>query len=63
MTPPPSSPGASRIDQPWEPRTVAVLTDHDVRVVRTSGEFTVEPGATVDTGDTPSELTAERRLG
>ena len=40
MTPPPSSPGASRIDQPWEPRTVAVLTDHDVRVVRTHGEST-----------------------
>ena len=108
----------SRIDRPWQPRTVAVLNDYDVRVVRTHGEFTrhthpdtdevflvlsgsltirmdagdvtlgpgqlyvvprgtphqpwsehgaevllVEPSATVNTGDTPSELTAERRLG
>ena len=105
------------IDQPWSPRTVAVLNDYDVRVVHTRGEFTrhshpetdevflvlsgsltirmddgdvtlgpgqlyvvpkgtphqpyspdgarvllVEPSATVNTGDTPSELTAERRL-
>ncbi len=104
------------IDQPWSPRTVAVLNDYDLRVVHTRGEFTrhshpetdevflvlsgsltirmddgdvtlgpgqlyvvpkgtphqpcspdgaqlllVEPSATVDTGDTPSELTAERR--
>ena len=108
----------SRIDQPWQPRTIAVLNDYDVRLVRTHGEFTrhshpdtdevflvlsgflticmdagdvtlgpgqlyvvprgtphqpfsehgaevllVEPSATVNTGDTPSELTAERRLG
>ena len=104
------------IQQPWQPRTVAVLNDYDVRVVRTHGEFTrhshpetdevflvlsgsltirlddgevdlgpgqlyvvpkgtphqpysaegaevllVEPSATVNTGDTPSALTAERR--
>lgn len=102
----------------WSPRTVAVINDYDVRVVRVSGEFTrhshpetdefflvlsgsltikmdegdvvlgegdsyvvrrgcahqpcasseatlllVEPSDTVNTGDTPSELTAERRLG
>ena len=105
------------LDRPWSPRTVAVLNDYDVRVVRTQGEFTrhshpetdelflvlrgsltirmdagdvelgagqvyvvprgvphqpvsadgaevvlVEPSATVNTGDTPSDLTAERRL-
>jgi mannose-6-phosphate isomerase-like protein (cupin superfamily) len=107
----------TEIDQPWQPRTVAVLNDYDLRVVRTQGEFTrhshpetdevflvlsgsltirmddgdvtlgpgqlyvvpkgtphqpfspdgaevllVEPSATVNTGDTPSELTAERRV-
>jgi mannose-6-phosphate isomerase-like protein (cupin superfamily) len=105
------------ITQPWQPRTVAVLNDYDLRVVRTHGEFTrhshpetdevflvlsgsltirldegevtlgpgqlhvvpkgtphqpyspdgaevllIEPSATVNTGDTPSELTAERRM-
>ena len=30
----------SRIDEPWQPRTVAVLNDYDLRVVRTLGEFT-----------------------
>jgi mannose-6-phosphate isomerase-like protein (cupin superfamily) len=105
------------IQRPWEPRTVAVLNDYDLRVVRTHGEFTrhshpetdefflvlsgsltirmddgdvtlgpgqlyvvpkgtphqpfsadgaevllVEPSTTVNTGDTPSQLTAERRL-
>jgi len=105
------------IQQPWQPRTVAVLNDYDVRVVRTHGEFTrhshpetdevflvlsgsltirlddgevhlgpgqlyvvprgtphqpysaegaevllVEPSATVNTGDNPSALTAERRV-
>ena len=104
------------IEQPWQPHTVAVLNDYDVRVVRTHGEFTrhshpetdefflvlsgsltirmddgdvtlrpgqlfvvpkgmphqpwsadgaevllIEPSSTVNTGDTPSELTAERR--
>ena len=104
-------------DEPWSPRTVAVLNDYDVRVVRTLGEFTehshpdtdelflvlsgrltirleggevelgpgqlyvvprgtphqpvseggaevllVEPSATVNTGDSPGELTAERRV-
>ena len=107
----------STVEQPWSPRTVAVLNDYDVRVARTQGEFTrhshpdtdefflvlrgsltirlddgevvlgpgqvyvvprgvphqpfsadgaeillVEPSATVNTGDTPSELTAERRV-
>ena len=28
------------IDEPWSPRTVAVLNDYDIRVVRTKGEFT-----------------------
>ncbi|MDK3257444.1 cupin domain-containing protein [Blastococcus capsensis] len=28
------------IDQPWSPRTVAVLDDYDLRVVHTRGEFT-----------------------
>jgi mannose-6-phosphate isomerase-like protein (cupin superfamily) len=104
-------------EETWSPRTVAVLNDYDVRVVKTRGEFTrhshpetdelflvlkgsltirladaevvlgpgqlfvvprgvqhqpvssegaevllIEPSATVNTGDTPSELTAERRL-
>lgn len=104
-------------DEPWSPRTVAVLNDYDVRVVRTEGEFTrhshpdtdefflvlsgsltirmdsgdvdlapgqvfvvprgvphqpvsregaavllIEPSATVNTGDTPSHLTAVRRV-
>ncbi len=103
-------------EEPWSPRTVAVLNDYDVRVVKTQGEFTrhshpdtdefflvlrgaltikmddgdvelgpgqmyvvprgvphqpvsvngadvvlIEPSATINTGDTPSELTAERR--
>lgn len=107
----------TRIQQPWEPRTVAVLNDYDLRVVRTQGEFTrhshpetdevflvlsgsltirmddgdvtlgsgqlyvvprgvphqpyspdgaevllVEPSTTVNTGDTPSDLTAQRRV-
>jgi mannose-6-phosphate isomerase-like protein (cupin superfamily) len=106
----------STFDEPWAPRTVAVLNDYDVRVVKTKGEFTphrhpdtdefflvlrgsltikmeesevelgpgqiyvvprgvqhqpisaegadvvlIEPSETVNTGDTPSELTAERR--
>lgn len=101
----------------WSPRTVAVLNDYDVRVVKTHGEFArhthadtdelflvlkgsltirlddgdvelrpgqlhvvprgvahqpfsaegaevllVEPSETVNTGDAPGELTAERRL-
>lgn len=105
----------STFDEPWAPRTVAVLNDYDVRVVKTQGEFTwhshpetdelflvltgtltirldddevelspgqlfvvprgvrhqpvspdgahvllVEPGTTVNTGDTPSHLTAQR---
>jgi mannose-6-phosphate isomerase-like protein (cupin superfamily) len=103
-------------EEPWSPRTVAVLNDYDVRVVKTQGEFTrhrhpdtdefflvlrgaltikmddgdvelgpgqmyvvprgvphqpvsvngadvvlIEPSATINTGDTPSELTADRR--
>ena len=107
----------STLSEPWSPRTVAVMNDYDVRVVRTHGEFTwhshpetdelflvlsgsltirlddgevvlgpgqlhvvpqgvrhqpysadgaevvlVEPSVTVNTGDTPSELTAERRV-
>jgi mannose-6-phosphate isomerase-like protein (cupin superfamily) len=106
------------LTEPWSPRTVAVLNDYDVRVVKTRGEFTrhshpdtdevfivlrgaltirlddeevtlgpgqlyvvprgvhhqpvseaeaevilIEPSTTVNTGDTPSELTAERQLG
>ncbi len=105
-------------DQPWQPRTIALLNDYDVRVVKTFGEFTrhshpetdelflvvsgsltirldagdvilgpgqlyvvprgvhhqpvsiagaevllIEPSATVNTGDNPGGLTAERRLG
>src|SRR4051812_3600342 len=104
-------------EEPWSPRTVAVMNDYDVRVVKTKGEFTrhshpetdelflvlrgsltirmddgdvelrpgqlyvvprgiphqpvsvdgadvllVEPSSTVNTGDTPSDLTAPRRL-
>ena len=30
----------STFDEPWSPRTVAVLNDYDVRVVKTKGEFT-----------------------
>lgn len=107
----------STLAEPWSPRTVAVMNDYDVRVVKTKGEFTahrhpetdelflvvsgtltikmdagdvelhpgqlyvvprgvrhqpvsrdgaevvlIEPSATVNTGDTPGELTAERRL-
>jgi mannose-6-phosphate isomerase-like protein (cupin superfamily) len=106
----------SSFDEPWAPRTVAVLNDYDVRVVKARGEFTthshpdtdecflvlrgsltirltagdvhlgpgqlfvvprgvlhqpvspegaevvlLEPSATVNTGDVPSGLTAERR--
>jgi mannose-6-phosphate isomerase-like protein (cupin superfamily) len=106
------------IEEPWRPRTIALLNDYDVRVVKTFGEFTrhshpetdelflvvtgsltirldagevilgpgqlyvvprgvhhqpvsidgaevllIEPSATVNTGDNPGELTAERRLG
>jgi len=105
------------LDQPWQPLTVAVLNDYDVRVVKVLGEFTthshpetdelflvmsgvltirmsagdvvvkpgqvyvvpkgvahqpfspdgaevvlIEPSATVNTGDTPSHLTADRTL-
>jgi len=105
----------STVEQPWSPRTVAVLNDYDVRVVKTKGEFTrhshpdtdefflvlsgsltirldagdvelgpgqvyvvprgmqhqpvsiegaevmlIEPSETVNTGDTPGELTAAR---
>jgi mannose-6-phosphate isomerase-like protein (cupin superfamily) len=101
--------------EPWAPRTVATLNDYDVRVVKTSGEFSrhrhpetdelflvlsgrltirmdagdvdlepgdlyvvprglhhqpvsrdgaevllIEPSATVNTGDTPSEFTRRR---
>ena len=107
----------ARIEHPWQPHTVAVLNDYDLRVVRTQGEFTrhshpetdevflvlkgsltirmddgdvtlgpgqlyvvpkgvphqpfapdgaevlmVEPSATVNTGDAPSDLTAVRRV-
>jgi hypothetical protein len=30
----------ARIAQPWRPRTVAVLNDFGLRVVRAQGEFT-----------------------
>lgn len=104
-------------DEAWSPRTVAMLNDYDIRVVKARGEFTkhrhpdtdevfvvltgcltirlggedvtlgpgqlyvvprgvehqpispdgaevliIEPSTTVNTGDTPSELTAERRV-
>jgi mannose-6-phosphate isomerase-like protein (cupin superfamily) len=107
----------STFEEPWLPRTVAVLNDYDVRVVKTKGEFTrhshpetdelflvlrgaltirmeagdvelgpgqmyvvprgvqhqpvsangaevvlIEPSETVNTGDTPSELTAVPRI-
>ncbi|MDX6233466.1 MAG: hypothetical protein QOH68_2490 [Nocardioidaceae bacterium] len=107
----------STLEQPWSPRTVALLNDYDVRVVKTKGEFTphshpetdelflvlrgsltirldagdvelgagqiyvvsrgvqhqpvsvdgadvllIEPSTTVNTGDTPSGLTAPRRV-
>ena len=107
----------STLTEPWSPRTVAVMNDYDVRIVRTHGEFTwhshpdtdefflvlqgsltirmeadevvlgpgqmhvvpkgikhqpfsadgaevvlIEPSETVNTGDTPSHLTAERRV-
>jgi len=107
----------STITEPWSPRTVAVMNDYDIRLVRTQGEFTwhshpetdeffmvlkgsltvrlddrdvllgpgqmfvvpkgerhqpfspegaevllIEPSETVNTGDTPSHLTAERRV-
>jgi mannose-6-phosphate isomerase-like protein (cupin superfamily) len=103
--------------EPWSPRTVAVLNDYDIRLVKLRGEFTrhshsdtdevfivlqgtmtillddgqvtlgpgqlyvvpkgtyhqpvsetgaevmlVEPSTTVNTGDTPGELTAERKM-
>jgi mannose-6-phosphate isomerase-like protein (cupin superfamily) len=28
------------VEEPWSPRTVAVLNDYDVRVIKTRGEFT-----------------------
>jgi len=107
----------SSVTEHWSPRTVAVVNDYDVRVVKVQGDFTrhrhpetdelflvlsgsltikmdegdvrlgpgdvyvvprgrphqpradvettvllVEPSQTVNTGDTPSDLTAERRL-
>jgi mannose-6-phosphate isomerase-like protein (cupin superfamily) len=107
----------SSLAEHWSPRTVAVVNDYDVRVVKVLGEFTrhshpdtdefflvlagrltirmdegevvlgpgdcyvvpqarshqpcadvesqvllFEPSATVNTGDTPSELTSERRV-
>ena len=107
----------STFEESWAPRTVAVLNDYDVRVVRTKGEFTrhshpetdefflvlrgsltirldagdvelgpgqvyvvprgvhhqpvspdgaevmlIEPSSTVNTGDTPSELTTTSRI-
>jgi mannose-6-phosphate isomerase-like protein (cupin superfamily) len=107
----------STFEEPWAPRTVAVLNDYDVRVVKVKGEFTrhshpetdefflvlrgnmsirldtgdielgpgqayvvprgvqhqprsvdgaevvlIEPSATVNTGDTPSEFTAKPRI-
>lgn len=108
----------SSFEEPWTPHTVAVVNDDDVRLVRTSGEFTwhshpdtdelflvlrgsltirledeedvvlgpgqlyvvpkgtrhqpsspggaevllIEPSETVNTGDTPSHLTAARRV-
>lgn len=106
----------SSFDEPWAPRTVAVLNDYDIRVVKSQGTFTlhshpetdevflvlrgsltihletgeatlgpgqlyvvprgvehqpvskdgaevvlIEPSTTVNTGDAPSEMTAERR--
>lgn len=30
----------STLEQPWSPRTVALLNDYDVRVVKSKGEFT-----------------------
>jgi mannose-6-phosphate isomerase-like protein (cupin superfamily) len=106
----------SSLIEHWSPRTIAVVNDYDVRVVKVQGEFTrhshpetdefflvlsgrltiqmdegdvvldegdcfvvprgrphqpcadvetevllFEPSATVNTGDTPSRLTAERR--
>jgi mannose-6-phosphate isomerase-like protein (cupin superfamily) len=105
------------IDEPWQPRTVAVFNDYDLRVVKLDGEFSrhshpetdevflllkgtltirhddhdvhllpgqayvvprgvyhfpiaaagteallIEPSATVNTGDTPSEFTTTRQL-
>ncbi len=107
----------SAVAEHWSPRTIAVVNDYDVRVVKVQGEFTrhshpatdefflilsgsltirmdvgdivmgpgdtyvvprgsfhqpcahsettflmFEPSETVNTGDTPSELTAERRV-
>ena len=107
----------STFEEPWSPRTVALLNDYDVRVVHTRGEFTwhshpdtdefflvlsgsltirmdagnvelgpgqmyvvprgvqhqpvsvagaevvlIEPSETVNTGDTPGDLTADRRV-
>jgi mannose-6-phosphate isomerase-like protein (cupin superfamily) len=118
MTDPIDLPAAlACLDEPWSPRTVTVLNDYDIRVVKTKGEFTrhrhletdevflvlsgsltirldddevtlgpgqlyvvprgvhqqpvsvdgadvvlIEPSTTIHTGDTPSHLTAERRL-
>jgi mannose-6-phosphate isomerase-like protein (cupin superfamily) len=107
----------STFSEPWSPRTVAVMNDYDIRVVKTRGEFTwhshpdtdefflvvagdltirmesgevtlgpgqmyvvprgvrhqpfsaegadlvlIEPSDTVNTGDSPSHLTAERAV-
>lgn len=49
------------IDQPWSPLTVSTMNDYDIRLVRTRGEFT-RHAQTVNTGDTPSHLTAKRRV-
>jgi mannose-6-phosphate isomerase-like protein (cupin superfamily) len=107
----------SSVTEHWSPRTIAIVNDYDVRVVKVQGEFTrhshpetdefflvlsgrltirmdegdvvlaagdsyvvprgrfhqphadaeatlllFEPSETVNTGDAPSELTAERRV-
>lgn len=38
----------------WSPKTIATANDYDARVVKVQG---------TNTGDAPSELTAERQLG
>lgn len=41
MTDPIDLPAAlAYLDKPWSPQTVAVLNDYDIRVVKTTGEFT-----------------------
>jgi hypothetical protein len=45
----------AQIQQPWRPRTVAVLDDYDLRVVHTRGEFARHSHPETDEEGTPHQ--------